>query len=101
VSGAHDVDLCPSPGGSSFVSQLVHPLKVVIVEALLCVRQPLSPVQFGKVFAGASAGFRESNVRYHLDHLTEVGVLEVVSHIHRSRGPKEKLFYFTRPNGGT
>lgn len=91
---AGSVAASPFSGWEPFLPQLVHPLKVAIVEALLCVRQPLSAVQFGKVFAGAGDGFRESNVRYHLDHLTEVGVLEVVPYIDRSGSPREKFFYF-------
>lgn len=85
---------CPFSGWEPFVPHLVHPLKVAIVEALSCVRMPLSAVQFGKVFAGAGDGFRESNVRYHLDHLTEIGVLEVVPYMDSSGSPREKFFYF-------
>jgi hypothetical protein len=73
--------------------QFVHPLKVAIVEALLYIGEPLSAVQFRKVFAGAG----ESNVRYHLNHLTDVGVLEVVPVGYRSGGgPRERYFYFAQ-----
>jgi len=54
----------------------------------------MSPVQFGKLFAGAGEGFRESNVRYHLDHLAEIGVLAAVPGSHRGSSPREKFFYF-------
>src|SRR4051812_33329334 len=41
------------PGWEPFLPHLVHPLKVTIVEALLWIGEPLSAVQFGKVFRGA------------------------------------------------
>lgn len=70
------------------------------MEALLWVGEPLSAVQFGKLFSSAGQGFRESNVRYHLNHLANAGVLEVVSAAPRPEGgPWEKLFYFA--DGGT
>lgn len=94
--GAKQAAHCTFSGWEPFVPHLVHPMKVAIVEALICVRQPLSAVQFGRVFAGAGDGFRESNVRYHLDHLTEVGVLEVVPYMDISGSPREKFFYFAR-----
>jgi repressor of nif and glnA expression len=69
---------------------------VAIVEALLYIDEPLSAVQIGKVF-GSGQGCRESNVRYHLNHLAEVGVLEVDPFSHRRGGdPKQKFFYFAR-----
>jgi hypothetical protein len=81
----------PFPGWEAFIPQFVHPLKVAIVEALLYIEEPLSAVQFGKVF-GSGQGFHEPNVRYHLNHLAEVGVLEVDPF----RDPKQKFFYFAR-----
>jgi hypothetical protein len=54
---------CQFPGWEPFLPHLVHPLKVAIVEALLCIGEPLSAVQFGKAFRGAGEGFREGNVR--------------------------------------
>lgn len=76
--------------------QLVHPLKVAIVEAFLCIREPLSAVQLGKVLGNTSDGFREPNVRYHLNHLSEVGVLEMTGSMPSHGGAtREKFFYFT------
>jgi hypothetical protein len=80
----------------------VHPLKVAIVEALLWIGEPLSAVQFGRVFRGVGDGFRESNVRYHVRHLVEVGVLEAIP-IDISCGggtSREKFFYFVDRTGG-
>jgi hypothetical protein len=85
----------PFPGWEPFIPKFVHPLKVAIVEALLYI-EPLSAVQFRKVF-GSDQGFRESNVRYHLNHLAEVGVLEIDPFGYRRDGdPKQKYFYFAR-----
>ena len=86
----------PFPGWEPFLPHLVHPIKVAIVEALLCIDEPLSAVQFGKVFRGAGDGFRESNVRYHLGHLVEVGILERISGdlYPVEQGGREKFFYF-------
>ena len=87
----------PFPGWEPFLPHLVHPLKVAIVEALLWIGEPLSAVQFGKVFRGVGDGFRESNVRYHLRHLSEVGVLERVCDDSCSQArSRERLFYFAR-----
>jgi hypothetical protein len=83
----------PFPGWECFVPHLVHPLKVAIVEALLFIGEPLSAVQLGKVFRGAGDGFRESNVRYHLNHLAEVGVLGPTAD-GPGGGPREKFFDF-------
>jgi len=86
----------PFPGWEPFLPHLVHPLKVAIVETLLWIGEPLSAVQFGKVFRGVGDGFRESNVRYHLRHLAEVGVLEATPVVtsNGGKGSREKFFYF-------
>lgn len=65
------------------------------MEAFLFIGEPLSAVQLGKVLSSAGGGFREPNVRYHLNHLAEVGVLEITSAIPRHGGAtREKFFYF-------
>jgi hypothetical protein len=88
---------CIFPGWEPFIPLFVHPLKVAIVEALLYIGEPLSAVQFRKVFGSAGSDFCDSNVRYHLNHLAEVGVLEVVPVQYRSGGgQKQKFFYFAR-----
>jgi len=79
----------------------VHPLKVAIVEALLWIGEPLSAVQLGKVFRGVGDGFRESNVRYHVRHLAEVGVLEATATraSNEGRTSREKFFFFVDRSG--
>jgi hypothetical protein len=86
---------CPFPGWEPFLPHLVHPVKVAIVEALLWIGEPLSAVQFGRLLRGAGEGCRESNVRYHLKHLAEIGVLEPIS-TDPERGPREKFFDFSK-----
>lgn len=90
-------DHCPFPGWEPFVPVFIHPVKVAIVEALLYIGEPLSAVELRKILGSAGDDFCESNVRYHLNHLAEVGVLEVASLPPRSgRGPKQRFFYFAR-----
>jgi hypothetical protein len=85
----------PFPGWGIYVPQFVHPVKVAVVEALLCIGAPLSVAQLTKLFSGEGEGFRESNIRYHLRHLVKVGLLEVVPSDPLSDGnPVEKFFYF-------
>lgn len=83
------------PGWEPFLPQLVHPTKVAIVEALTYIGEPLSAVQLGKVLGDVGGGFRESNVRYHLNHLAEIGALEVdPQNAQRTADSKQKFFYF-------
>jgi len=92
----HAADDASFPGWELYVPKFVHPVKVAIVEALLCIGQPLSVVQLTKLFSGQGEGFRESNIRYHLRHLVKVGLLEVVPTGSSSDGSgMEKFFYFT------
>jgi len=85
------------PGWEPFLPQVVHPIKVAIVEALIYIGEPLSAVQLGKMLGGNGQGWRESNVRYHLNHLAEIGVLEGDLETDQQVGdPKQKFFYFTR-----
>lgn len=97
------VDVDHFPGWEPFLPHLVHPVKVAIVEALLWIGEPLSAVQFGKVFRGAGEGFRESNVRYHLGHLREVGVLRKAAAGPSPEGKesREKFFYFAGRRDGS
>lgn len=84
------------PGWGLYVPRLIHPLKVAAVEALHWIDQPLSAALVAKLFSGGGDGFGESNVRYHLNHLVQVGLLEVVPSIPASSGgPKEKFFFFS------
>jgi hypothetical protein len=83
------------PGWEVYVPQFVHPVKVAIVEALLCIGGPLSAAQFTNLFSGEGDSFRESNLRYHLRRLVKVGVLEVARSSPFGDGVKvDKFFYF-------
>lgn len=85
----------PFPGWEAFLPQLVHPVKVAVVEALLYIGEPLSSAQLTKFFSEEGGLFGESNVRYHLRALATVGVLEVVPPGALSDGShRAKFFYF-------
>jgi hypothetical protein len=79
---------------SSFVASTVHPVKVAIIEALLWIEEPISGAQFGRLFRGAGQGFYESNIRFHLRALVEMGLLEAVPVQASGNSSKEKGFYF-------
>jgi len=86
----------PFPGWETFLPQLVHPVKVAVVEALLYIGEPLSATRLAKLFSAEGKGFRESDVRYHVRQLVRIGVLEVVPPDPLSeKGREEKLVYFT------
>lgn len=89
------------PGWEPFVPRFVHPVKVAIVEALLHIGEPLSAVEFRKVIGSTEGGHGESNVRYHLNHLVEVGVLEVVAPRDRPDEGSPQNFYFAPPPAET
>jgi hypothetical protein len=83
------------PGWEVYVPYFVHPVKVAVVEALLCIGAPLSTAQFAKLFSGQGESFRESNLRYHLGRLVKAGVLEVVPSSPFSEADRvDKFFYF-------
>jgi DNA-binding transcriptional ArsR family regulator len=85
------------PGWEPFLPQLVHPIKVALVEALIYIGEPLSTVQLARMLGSIDEGFRESNVRYHLNHLAEVGVLEDDPNRDGQVGDaRQKFFYFAR-----
>lgn len=96
VRSAESTNDCPFPGWEPFLPRLVHPLKVAIVEALLYIGEPLSAVQLGRVLRSAGEGYCEANVRYHVRHLAELGVLAPVSDVPSGGGPREKFFDFAK-----
>lgn len=86
----------PFPGWEAFISHFVHPVKVAVVEALLWVGGPLSAAQLAKIFSGRGETFDEPNVRYHVRHLLEAGVLEVVQcDAFGEESRRAKFVYFT------
>lgn len=77
---------------STLVPQIVHPLKVGIVEALLWVDQPLSATDLTKLFDSDRYGV--AHVSYHLVKLADIDALEVVRK-REARGATEKFYFFS------
>jgi len=76
----------------ALVPQIVHPLKVSIVEAMRWIGEPLSASDLSKVIDEEKYGL--SHISYHMVKLAEAGAIEVV----RSRpvrGSLEKFYFFT------
>lgn len=82
----------PSFDWAMLVPHIVHPLKVAIVEALLYMRQPLSPSEFAKLFAGSEEGYT-SMATYHARELARAGAIEVVG-TRQVRGAVQKFYDF-------
>lgn len=81
---------------STLVPQIVHPLKVAIVEALLWVDQPLSASDLTKLIDNQRYGVAQ--VSYHLVKLADVGALEVVR-TGVARGAVERFYFWPGVNG--
>jgi DNA-binding transcriptional ArsR family regulator len=79
------------PDWSMLVSRLVNPTKVVIIEALRHIGQPLSASDLAKVLDGELG---VSHLSYHLKTLTTAKVLKRVRQ-RQVRGAIEKFYFFT------
>jgi hypothetical protein len=62
---------------TSLVVQVVHPLKVAIIETLRWMDEPLSRADLGELLA--DAGYDPEAIRYHADALIELQMLEAVT----------------------
>jgi hypothetical protein len=78
---------------SELVPQVVHPLRVMIIEALRWIDQPLSPSDLRQVFA---LEFGLSTVSYHVNKLAAAGVLVPVRR-QPVRGSVKTYFFFPKP----
>jgi len=83
-------------GGESFtwdalVPHIVHPLKVIIIEALWWIGEPLSASDLTKVIEDEKYGL--SHVSYHMVRLAKSGAIEVVR-ARPVRGSLEKFYFF-------
>jgi hypothetical protein len=76
---------------SVLVPRVVHPLKVVIVEALWWVDQPLSAADLTKLIGDGEIGL--SRVSYHVVGLAKAGILRKVRE-RPVRGSVEKFYFF-------
>jgi hypothetical protein len=83
-------------GGEQFrwdalVPQVIHPLKVTIVEALLWIDRPLSSTDLVKLVGNERVYL--SHVAYHVSKLAEAGVIKPVSR-RQVRGATETFYFF-------
>jgi hypothetical protein len=74
----------------SLVPQVIHPLKVAIIEALAWIEEPLSATDFRKLF---SQRFSTAVISYHLVKLAEADALELTRK-RQVRGATEKFYFF-------
>lgn len=75
------------------IPMLVHPVKVIAIEAMIRLKRPLSATELEKVAAGT---ILNNLFSYHLARLVDIGVLEVVGEMKVKKGPggkKERFFY--------
>jgi hypothetical protein len=75
----------------ALVPHIVHPLKVLIVEAMQWIDEPLSASDLTKVIDDEKYGL--SHVSYHTVRLASAGVIEVVR-TRPVRGSLEKFYFF-------
>jgi hypothetical protein len=75
----------------ALVPRVVHPLKVIIIEALLWVGRPLSASDLSKLVDDQEFGL--SHISYHAVTLREIGALKVVRK-RQVRGSTEKFYFF-------
>lgn len=75
----------------ALVPQIVHPLKVMIIEAMWWIDEPLSASDLTKVIDEQRYGI--SHVSYHMVKLAGAGAIEVVR-TRPVRGSLEKFYYF-------
>jgi DNA-binding transcriptional ArsR family regulator len=78
---------------SALVPRLVHPTKVVILEAMLWIGRPMSATELEELACGDTA---LKSFSYHLKRLIEAGVLEVVGKlkVRRATSAKKETFFF-------
>jgi hypothetical protein len=75
---------------AQLVPHCIHPLKVAIVEAMLWIERPISPVELQKVFFEE---FSLSLVAYHVTTLAQAGVLVQVGR-QPVRGAMKRFYFF-------
>lgn len=81
-------DTRPEYDWGKLVPLLIHPLKVAIIEAMVCVDQPLSASNLRDIFLGNPP---LPNVHYHLAMLRKKGVVVKVGQ-EQKRGATETYF---------
>lgn len=76
----------------ALVAEVIHPTKVLILEAAEWIGEPVSPWLLGDVFEGH---VKKGDVAYHLRGLAELGALEKVDE-RQVRGALEKFWKVAR-----
>jgi hypothetical protein len=79
----------------ALVPQLLHPIKVAIIEALLCMERPLSASELTKLFGEDDSQSYLSKVSYHARGLEALGVLKV-ERTRPVRGAVESFYVFAK-----
>lgn len=75
----------------ALIACVLHPAKVAIIEALMCIDRPASATQIEELFAGSK--FYLGIITYHLKGLEGMGVLEI-ARTEAVRGATEKFYFF-------
>jgi len=78
----------------ALVPHVVHPMRVAIIEALCWIGEPLSAIDFTRLFADGEVS--TSFVSYHLRELAKVGVVVKVRE-RQVRGALKKSYFFPPP----
>lgn len=78
----------------ALVPLVVHPMRVAIIEALCWIGEPLSAIDFARLFADQN--FSTSYISYHLSELGKTGVLLQVE-TRQVRGATKKFYFFPLP----
>jgi Helix-turn-helix domain len=76
----------------ALVPVVIHPLKVGIIEALCWIGEPLSAIDFKRLFSDQCLS--TSSLSYHVTELAKAGVLEQVE-ARQIRGATKKSFFFS------
>jgi hypothetical protein len=77
----------------ALVPHVIHPARVGIIEALCWIGEPLSAVDFRKLFE--DEGYGTSYLSYHVSTLAKAGVLVQVG-TRQVRGAVKKSYFFPR-----
>ena len=76
---------------AALVPFVMHPMKVAVIEALCWIGEPLSAIDFERLFGDESRG--TSYISYHVTALAKAGVLEQVG-AEQVRGAIKKPYFF-------
>jgi hypothetical protein len=78
----------------ALVPLVIHPMRVAIVEALCWVGEPLSAIDFRRLFA--EEGLSTPYISYHVAELGKAGVLVQVG-TRQVRGATKRSYFFPPP----